>query len=99
MLSKAKISLWNHGRQDFVQNAAAVIMCSSCLHIMFEQVIDNNEKFYATYIDYSSAFDTVIHKFLDHSLAKAKASNTQNKCNVSCYLCSSRRNSAGARTK
>ena len=44
------------------------------LRIMFEQAIANNEKLYVTYIDYSAAFDTVSHKFLDQSLAKAGAS-------------------------
>ena len=44
------------------------------LRILFEQAIAKNEKLYVTYIDYSAAFDTVSHKFLDRSLAEAKAS-------------------------
>ena len=38
----------------------------------------------ATYIDYSSAFDTVSHKFLDSALARAGASNKVS--HVSCCL-------------
>ena len=43
------------------------------LRVLFEQAIAKNEKIYITYIDYSAAFDSVSHKFLDLSLAKADA--------------------------
>ena len=43
------------------------------LRVLFDQAIADNQKLLVTYIDYSAAFDTVSHKFLDKSLEKAKA--------------------------
>ena len=44
------------------------------LRILYEQVIKSDSKLYVTYIDYSAAFDSISHKFLDRSLANAGAS-------------------------
>ena len=61
------------------------------LRILFDQAINDDQKLLVTFIDYSAAFDTVSHKFLDESLAKAKASRkTRAMFRVSIYLCSSR---------
>ena len=43
------------------------------LRVLFDQVIKDDRKLLVTYIDYSAAFDTVSHKFLDESLKQAKA--------------------------
>ena len=39
--------------------------------MLYDQVIANDNKMFITYIDYTAAFDTVSHKFLDKSLAAA----------------------------
>ena len=44
------------------------------LRVLFDQVIKENKRINVTYIDYSAAFDSVSHKFLDRSLARAGAS-------------------------
>merc|ERR1712025_1162161 len=44
------------------------------LRILFDQIINENEKIFVTFIDYSAAFDSISHKFLDRSLANAGAS-------------------------
>ena len=44
------------------------------LRVLFEQIIKNDAKLFVTFIDYSAAFDSVSHKFLDRSLANAGAS-------------------------
>ena len=44
------------------------------LRVLYDQVINNNSKCVVTYIDYTAAFDSVSHKFLDATLAKAGAS-------------------------
>ena len=38
-------------------------------------MLERGETLYATFIDYSAAFDTVSHKFLDRALTEAGASN------------------------
>ena len=42
--------------------------------LFFDHVMITGEKLYVTYIDYSTAFDTVSHKWLDLCLRKAGAS-------------------------
>ena len=44
------------------------------LRMLYEQVIANDDKLFVTYIDYSVAFDTVSHKFLDKNLSATGAS-------------------------
>ena len=44
------------------------------LRVLVDQVIKENGKVFLTFIDYSAAFDSVSHKFLDRSLADAGAS-------------------------
>ena len=44
------------------------------LRVLYDQVINANSKCLVTYIDFSAAFDTVSHKFMDSTLAKAGAS-------------------------
>jgi len=44
------------------------------LRVLYDQVINANNKCAVTYIDFSAAFDTVSHKFMDSTLAKAGAS-------------------------
>ena len=44
------------------------------LRVLYDQVINNNSKCVVTYIDYTAAFDSVSHKFMDATLAKAGAS-------------------------
>ena len=44
------------------------------LRVLYDQVINGDGKCVVTYIDYKAAFDSVAHKFLDLSLASAKAS-------------------------
>ena len=41
---------------------------------MYDQAINNNKSCVVTFIDYSAAFDSVSHKFMDVTLAKAGAS-------------------------
>ena len=44
------------------------------LRVLYDQVINRNEACIVTYIDYTSAFDSVSHKFMDATLAAAGAS-------------------------
>ena len=44
------------------------------LRVLYDQVINKNASCIVTYIDYTAAFDSVSHKFLDATLASAKAS-------------------------
>ena len=44
------------------------------LRVLLDQVIQDDSKICVTYIDYSVAFDSVSHKFLDRSLANTGAS-------------------------
>ena len=44
------------------------------LRVLFDQIIKDNFNLFVTYIDYSAAFDSISHKFLDRSLAAAGAS-------------------------
>ena len=44
------------------------------LRVLIDNAIKNNTNMCVTFIDYSAAFDTVSHKFLDESLAAAGAS-------------------------
>ena len=44
------------------------------LRVLYDQVINANSKCAVTYIDFSAAFDTISHKFMDSTLAKAGAS-------------------------
>ena len=43
------------------------------LRVLYDQVIARNKKCVITYIDYSAAFDSVSHKFMDQTLANAGA--------------------------
>lgn len=45
------------------------------LRVLYDQVIKNNKKCVVTFIDYSAAFDSISHKFMDKTLAAAGASN------------------------
>ena len=42
--------------------------------VLYDQVIKKNSTCIVTYIDYTAAFDSVSHKFMDATLAKAGAS-------------------------
>ena len=44
------------------------------LRVLCDQIIKNDSTLFVTYIDYSAAFDSISHKFLDRSLASAGAS-------------------------
>ena len=44
------------------------------LRVLYDQIINANSKCVVTYIDFTAAFDTVSHKFMDSTLAKAGAS-------------------------
>ena len=44
------------------------------LRVLYDQVINANRKCVVTYIDFTAAFDTISHKFMDSTLAKAGAS-------------------------
>ena len=44
------------------------------LRVLYDQVIQRNQKCVVTFIDYSAAFDTISHKFMDETLANAGAS-------------------------
>ena len=46
------------------------------LKVLIDKVIDNNEQICITFIDYSAAFDSVGHKFLDQSLKAARKTRT-----------------------
>jgi hypothetical protein len=45
------------------------------LRSIFEDMLERGEELFATFIDYSAAFDSVSHKFLDEALADAGASH------------------------
>ena len=45
------------------------------LHTLVQRVIQLGQSIAIAFIDYSAAFDTVSHKFLDAALRRAKASN------------------------
>ena len=40
------------------------------LRVLFDQALERGKKLVVTYIDYSAAFDSISHKFLDKSLIK-----------------------------
>ena len=44
------------------------------LRTLVEEVLDKGEELFATFVDYSAAFDSVSHKFIDRALADAGAS-------------------------
>ena len=41
---------------------------------MFDQMLEAGKRLFVTFIDYSAAFDSVSHKFLDQALSEAGAS-------------------------
>ena len=45
------------------------------LRTLVEDMLEQGERLVATFVDYSAAFDTVSHKFLDLALADAGASH------------------------
>ena len=45
------------------------------LRTVYEDMIEKGEKLFVTFIDYSAAFDSVSHKFLDEALKEAGASD------------------------
>ena len=45
------------------------------LRTLFDAVLQKHGKMYVTFIDYSAAFDSVSHKFIDTALAEAKATD------------------------
>jgi hypothetical protein len=45
------------------------------LRTLLEDILEQGEELVATFIDYSAAFDSVSHRFLDEALKKAGASN------------------------
>ena len=45
------------------------------LRTLYEDMLERGEQLFVTFIDYSAAFDSVSHKFLDEALRKAGASN------------------------
>ena len=56
------------------------------LRVLYDQVINADSKMCVTYIDYSAAFDSVFHKFLDRSFRCIQ----ENKIHVLDNLCRSR---------
>ena len=44
------------------------------MRVLYDQVINSNSSCVVTYIDYSAAFDSVSHRFMDYTLAKTDAS-------------------------
>ena len=42
--------------------------------MLYDQIINNNKKCVVTYADYSAAFDSISHKFMDATLTKTGAS-------------------------
>ena len=44
------------------------------LRVLYDQIINNNSSCVVTYIDYSASFDSISYKFMDKTLANAKAS-------------------------
>ena len=44
------------------------------LRVLYDQIIRKNSKCVVTYIDYTAAFDSISHKFMDHTLGEAGAS-------------------------
>ena len=44
------------------------------LRTLYDDMIDKGKELYVSFIDYSAAFDTVSHKFIDRALAEAGAS-------------------------
>ena len=45
------------------------------LRVLYDQVINRKKSCVVTYIDYTAAFDSISHKFMDTTLADAGASN------------------------
>ena len=45
------------------------------LRTLYDEMLERGETLYATYIDYSAAFDSVSHKYLDRALKEAGASD------------------------
>ena len=45
------------------------------LRTVYDQMLEQGKTLYTTFIDYSAAFDTVSHKYIDKALKKAGASN------------------------
>ena len=43
------------------------------LRVLYNQIINNDDSCIVTYIDYSAAFDSVSHKYMDATLVKAGA--------------------------
>ena len=46
------------------------------LRAIYDELLRRDEKLFATFIDYSAAFDSVSHKFLDKALIAAGASES-----------------------
>ena len=44
------------------------------LRVLYDFIIKNKKSWIVTFIDYTAAFDSISHKFLDITLAKAGAS-------------------------
>ena len=44
------------------------------LRTIFDDVMDQGKQMCATFIDYTAAFDSISHKYLDHALKEAGAS-------------------------
>ena len=45
------------------------------LRTIYDTMLENGEDLFVSFIDYSAAFDSVSHKFLDKALAAAGASD------------------------
>ena len=45
------------------------------LRAIYDEMLETGRQIYVTFVDYSAAFDSVSHKFLDRALAAAGASN------------------------
>ena len=45
------------------------------LRVIYDQMLEQGQTLYSTFIDYSAAFDSVSHKYLDKALKAAGASN------------------------
>ena len=45
------------------------------LRTLYDFILDNEQEMFATFIDFSAAFDSLSHKFIDRSLDAAGVSN------------------------
>ena len=64
-----------HGKEEGGVRPESVSNAMKVLEV-HEDMLERGETLYATFIDYSAAFDSVSHKFLDEALKRVGASHT-----------------------